>query len=494
MIQRKPIPYFRRLALAAVVPLSLFASGCTTARIPVTGFEVPVPNIPLPAVLRGENDLRGRTWSKAFQILHDRLEREYAYSQHKGINWDSLYEKTAAEVLAAEENKDRAAWYRAVRSYLFAIPDSNVTIDPNDVLRDADVGASAGLALAPLSDGTVIVVGLLPDSPAEAAGIEWGATILSWDGEALGAALPKANVLWADSPASTPDGRRRQQLDWLTRGPVDSTHTIGYMNPGATSESTTTLSLAKDRYETMALSRPLWTPVELFDSPIKTHILGENYRYLRVAAIAPTLSTPFPSRDFKAAVRLAQKEASAGIIIDLRGTQGGDGTLVPVMLQPLVEAQSFLEIPGVWDSELELYLVESEETVYVTPEEPLYLGHIVVLVDDYTMGPAESMAGFLKGKENVRIFGESGTGAAPGLPTVDLTLPGGYSVMYPARRSLNEAGEIQGASDGSGVGGVIPDAFFTLDRSNAVTIYQDGKDAVLEKAIEMLDSSTWRFP
>src|SRR5690606_2036079 len=118
----------------------------------------------------------------------------------------------------------------------------------------------------------------------------------------------------------------------------------------------------------------------------------------------------------------AAKDEITGLIIDLRGTQGGDATQVLAMLRSLVGKSTFYEMPGVWDSELETYLTETEATVTIEPEEPVYTGPIVLLVDPYTMGPSESLAGFLAKLENVHVFGDGGTAGSPGVPSVELTL------------------------------------------------------------------------
>ena len=146
-------------ALLAMGVVAVALGGCTTkARIPVTGIEVPVPNIPLPALLRTENDLRSRSWTKAFDILHTRLAREYAYSEHKTIDWDALYAATAPEVAAAEAAKDPDGWYLALRKYFYAIPDGNIQFDPNEFMRGEAEGASAGLALTQLSDALLLAL------------------------------------------------------------------------------------------------------------------------------------------------------------------------------------------------------------------------------------------------------------------------------------------------------------------------------------------------
>lgn len=474
------------VAIAAVSVLLFTLGGCTTARIPVTGIEVPLLDIPLPAILRGQNDLRSRTWTKAFQILHERIGREYAYTDRKGIDWDGLYTAIAPEVAAAEAEKDRDRWYRALRSYVHSIPDGNVQIDANEDLRLADEGASVGLSLAQLEDGSILVSGLVPGGPAEGAGMAWGATLLTWDDRPIGEALDQTSLIWADAPAATPWMRREQQLMWLPRAGEGEACRVTYQNPGAAGPGSATLECVADDYESLLLYRPLWEPVELFSSPVSHKDLAGGLRYVRLAAIAPTLSTPFPVRDFRSAIRAAIDANVPGLVLDLRGTQGGDASLVSKFLSSFVTEPAFYELPGVWNDDESVFQVKEDKTEMVEPQLPAYEGPVVVLVDGYTMGPAESIARFLQGRENVRVCGFSGTYGSPGTPTVELTLPGGYMIYYPARQSLGEDGQPLGVTDHDGNGNVQPDERLPLDQASALAVYQDHEDVVLEHAIALL--------
>lgn len=477
-------------ALLAIGVVAVALGGCTTkARIPVTGFEVPVPNIPLPALLRTENDLRSRSWTKAFDILHTRLAREYAYTEYKAIDWNALYAATAPEVAAAEAAKDPDGWYLALRKYFYSIPDGNIQFDPNEFMRGEAEGASAGLALTQLSDGTVMVCGITPGGPAERAGIQWGAAILEWGGKPVAKALEETSVFWADAPAATPHGRLQQQLVWLPRGRNGEACELTWKNPDAADKATAKLELEFDDFATLALARPLWKPVELFDSPIEARELPGGIQYIRIAAIAPTFSTPFPTRDFRTAVNAAIDGEAKGVILDLRGTQGGDASLTPKLLSSFVSEPAFYETPAVWDSELETFLVESEDTIEIEPQLPAYEGPLVVLVDGYTMGPAESLAHFLQGRKNVRICGASPTYGSPGTPNLEITLPGGYVVFVPDRRSLDAKGKIQAAADARGEGVVTPQEMVVVDQVNGSALFQQREDIVLKKAQALLGAT-----
>lgn len=478
-------PSGRSRAMAALLAGLTMLAGCTTARIPVTGIELPVLDVPLPVILRGQNDLRSRNWSKAFQILHERVGREYAYTAVKQVDWNGLYAAIAPEVAAAQAEKDRDRWYAALRTYIHAIPDGNVQIDAQETLRDAAEAGSAGLALARLHDGQVIVSGIVPEGPADRAGIQWGAVVLTWDDKPIAEALDQTSVLWSDAPAATPGGRLEQQLTWLPRGPEGESCRIAFQNPGASEPKTATVEREADGYASLSLYRPLWEAVELFSSPVALNTLEGDIQYLRLAAIAPTLSTPFPARDFRTAMRTTVDAGAPGLILDLRGTQGGDASLVPKLLSSFVEAPEFYETPGIWDDDSGAFQ-EASEAVTVAPQPPAFTGPVVVLVDAYTMGPAESVARFLQPRENVRVCGLSGSWGSPGTPTVELTLPGNYGVYYPARQSLGEDGQPQGVPDRAGNGALQPDTTVELTPESAHAMFVEHEDIVLNRALEML--------
>lgn len=486
-MKQQSIHRMGRLAIVlSSVGILATISGCTTARIPATSLEVPLIDIPLPAVLRGQNDLRSRSWSKAFLILHERMKREYAYSSVKQMDWDALYAQFSADVLAAEEAGDRNAWYRALRGYLYAIPDGNVQIDPNEELRVLEEGAAVGLSLAQLADGSVMVSGLVPGGPAETAGIEFGALVTSWNEQPIVEALEATSLFWADTPAATPATRRAQQLIWLPRGAAGDIARLVFTNPGAATESTVTLVAEIDDYATLPLYRPLWSELELFSSPVSGRTLGDGIYYVRLAAVAPTFSSPFPQREFRAAIRKAIDTESRGLILDLRGSQGGDAGLAPKLLGSFVETPSFYEVPGIWNSETETFAADPDSTLIVEPQLPAFTGPVMILVDGYTMGPAESIVRFLQARENVRVCGITGTYGSPGAPGAGLTLPGSYMIFYPDQQSLDEAGAPQGVANRAGEGNVIPDVTVALDALSAAAIYRDREDRVLETALEVL--------
>ena len=66
-------------------------TGCTTAMMPIFGIPIPVPRSAHSkgsgAALVGyaEGDFQGRSWSAAFDLMHDKLSREYPFTEWKEI-------------------------------------------------------------------------------------------------------------------------------------------------------------------------------------------------------------------------------------------------------------------------------------------------------------------------------------------------------------------------------------------------------------------------
>src|SRR5262249_7084229 len=107
-------------------------------------------------------------------------------------------------------------------------------------LRDEYAG-SLGIVLAKTSDNQVVVTLLRQDGPADHAGIKVGAVISQIDGKPVLEAAASSVLQFANQ--STPDGLLAEQLLLVTRGPLGSTASVTFQNPG---EGPQTASLTRD--------------------------------------------------------------------------------------------------------------------------------------------------------------------------------------------------------------------------------------------------------
>jgi len=107
----------------------------------------------------------------------------------ENINWANLYSEFRPRVAAAEAQNDSAAFFLAIKEYLYRIHDGhvNIYIDGNDNsgwgkvgkrLRDQQIGGSYGFTLIKLDDGRFVVRLVTDSSAADLAGIKFGADVL----------------------------------------------------------------------------------------------------------------------------------------------------------------------------------------------------------------------------------------------------------------------------------------------------------------------------
>ncbi|MEW9107490.1 S41 family peptidase, partial [Paenibacillus sp.] len=119
---------------------------------------------------------------------------------------------------------------------------------------------------------------------------------------------------------------------------------------------------------------------------------------------------------------------------------------------------------------------------------PIYNGKIAILINSQTISTGEGLPLVLKGLPNVKIIGLTPTNGSFGVVTnaIAINMPEGFTVRLPDGRSLNQHYEIQGDSDYSGNGGVVPDIQIPLNRNTFIAKYVDGIDLELEYAMNVM--------
>ena len=111
-------------------------------------------------------------YAEAFAALHEKVAREYPFTADKGIDWQALYDAYAPRMADARDDEE---FFWAIKDFSLEIPDGHVGVGFNDLIAQIffeNYGGSFGLILAELSDGRVLVIDVLPEKPADLAGIE----------------------------------------------------------------------------------------------------------------------------------------------------------------------------------------------------------------------------------------------------------------------------------------------------------------------------------
>ena len=119
---------------------------------------------------------------------------------------------------------------------------------------------------------------MTPDSPADRAGIERGAVILTWNGQPIDEYVD--SIVPFSSPFSSEHVRRLQQLRYATRASVGSEVEVTFQNPGDTAIKTALITADVEsesfRVSSFNIGR---TGTEL---PVEFRLLDNGLGYVKI--------------------------------------------------------------------------------------------------------------------------------------------------------------------------------------------------------------------
>ncbi len=428
-------------------------------------------------------------YAKAFVQMNERLSREYPFGEWKNVDWNALRLKYEPRFQQAEQEQNKALYYRTLREYLFSFRDGHIKIaneqlyDDNPVFKH-DVGGSIGISTLRLDNGDVRVNLLLADSPAEKSGMKLGAKIISWDGKP--AKDVYESVFWSENPPATEGDRTYNQGRFMARAPIGKEIRVEFQNKGETERKNVTLTAYDDQYETLKKTRVKWKQE---DAPIESRVINDEYGYIKLRYFLPGLTMPNPDAAFAEALNGFAGKKLKGLILDVRDNPGGDDDLVASIAGHFVSKEKFYESVSYYCRNTGTFELNSSETRFIEPVQPLYSGKVAILINNRTTSSGEGLPLALKGLPNVTVVGATSTNGSFGIVSspIRIELPEGYIAQFPDGRSLAQDNTIQGDSDDTGQGGIAPDSKVPLSEQTFIEKYVNGEDVELNYAIAALD-------
>jgi len=453
--------------------------------------------LPIAANLTPPADYRNLSWSHAFIDLNALMKERYAFTAWRSVDFDALNATYAPRIAAAETSGDRAAYYRAIREYLYAIPDGHVLVVAESGgdfgAKYADIGGGYGLSLVQLDTGNVVVGHVANGSAAEKAGIRYGDEVTGWNGKEIHAAINDTSLIWAVKKPSTEEGMQLQKTRLLARAPVGTPAVLKITYGAVPHPRTLELTAYDDGYESLtrgtfflgALVNDIGAENPLTDiqpqlgtGPISVRTLPGEYTYITVYEESYAVYQPF-----KAAVQAAVANRSPGIVIDLRYNKGGDDNLAACMAGWFVKDPVFYEYITKYDPGSGEFppLIKT----WTQPQAGRYDGPVAVLVSPDTISSGEGLPNVFSRTGTGAIVSFYGTNGAYGLNNVRAVMPEDLLVLFPDGASLDADGTIQVDSDASHAGGIAPTARVPLDE-NTLARAMAGEDVQLTYAIDWL--------
>lgn len=421
-------------------------------------------------------DLSNEPYPDAFNALVDKLSKEYAFTELKGVDWESLREQFLPRFTEAADNNDVLAYLRALRDFSWAIPDGHVSGPAIQSDFQTAVSGGIGLAIRDLDDGRTIVNYLLPDGPAAQAGIQLRAEILEINDTPVDPFVD-SRIAYS-GPFSTDHARRLQQLRYAIRAPLGEKISLTYQNPGDASPQTVTLDTVSE-FNSFNISS-FNTGLDGTELPLDYHILPSGYGYVQIYSFSD--NELLTIQLWERMIQTFNDGNVRGLIIDMRQNGGGSGFLADQMAAYFFDEELPLGNTGYYEKELDDFFFDERnvQQFYPPPLEQRYRGKIAVLVGPNCASACEFFSYDMTVQNRAEIVGQYPTGGLGG--SIDRVLmPEGEFFTFTQGRAVDPDGNIH--IEGKGVPPTLRVPV------NEETLFSEG-DPVLEAAVGYLDEAT----
>lgn len=416
-------------------------------------------------------------YAPAFDGLVSTLRRKYAFTEHKGIDWDVLAATYRPRMAEADRTDDRQAYLAALRDFALDIPDGHISGPPlsNELRRT--IAGGIGLTLAELDDGSVIAIHVVPGSPAAQAGVHRGDPILTLQDRPITTWI-SATVAW-DGPFSTESAHRLQQVRYATRFPIGAEvsltfqpHSLGTQR----AQPTRVLLTAVDERASFTAGTLEPTGYEL---PLAYRLLPSGYAYVQIFSFYD--DDLLTVQLWERLMRTLDAQNAPGLIIDLRRNGGGSGFLADQLAAYFFDEVLELGQTAHYNAETGGFFIDPDSTDrFILPDPDLrYRRPVVLLVGPGCASACEFFAYALTLQDRAARVGYFPT-AGMGGSIAQVRMPAGVHFQYTAGRAVDMTGAIH--IEGKGITPTL-----RVPRTRATLL---AEDAELDAAIRALDDLT----
>jgi len=416
---------------------------------------------------------------ESFEYVWNSIKDKHWDPDLNGIDWDQAKADLLPKVQnASTDNEARAAINellgRLEQSHFGIIPSSAYTklqeesaeieddtdSSKTDSDSDSDSDSKPGWSgmNARLIDNQFLITKVVPDSPAQHAGIKTGWILDSIRGRKVSSLIELANTINGVMRPETQAG-----LIVYSRLHGDAGKTIKMIFIDG-DDQTQEVDL------TFVESPGIMAGIgELPESPIEVEAatLDNGIGYFRLSMfMSPGTVLPTYQQFIK------DHKDAPGIVIDMRGNFGGIILMAPGMINWLIDEKGLMGTMKMRDAQRGPF----EIPLMLNPRKKHYTGKVAVLIDEMSISNAEILSAGLKDIGRAKIFGTRTAGLA--LPSVVERLPNGDGFQY-AFADYTTSGGYSLESNGT-----TPDVDINYTRQGLL----NGHDEVLDAATDWINS------
>lgn len=420
------------------------------------------------------SDLSGMSYTAAFDALIDLLRHRYIFTEYKSIDWDQKSAEFHPRFEDAEISRDPAAFQLALRDFAWSIPDGHVysRLSHQDWYDGTQYfPGGLGMAIRELDDGSVRATFVLPGGPADQAGIQSRALILTLNG------LPAQEAISATVPpyAAGPEANRRlEQMRYATRFPVGNPVEVTFKNPGDTDPTTATLTAVEEQ-ASLDFAR-FYGPLPGDDTPpVEFKILDNGYGYIQLQKFSDD-----PQHTIELwtnAIQTMNDHQVPGVIVDVRGNGGGNGGLATQIAGYFFDERVKVGTLLGYDETSNDFTTGESLELYPPEESLRYGGPVAVLIDPICLSACELFAYEMQQQNRAILVGQYPTHGALGDP-IQILMPADEEFWFPTSGIVDPDGQI--IVEGTGV---APSVRVPITED---TLFSAG-DPVLDTALQQLE-------
>ncbi len=368
------------------------------------------------------NDFSRQDWTEAFVSLVDQLEREYPFTDLKGLDFDELRETYIPLVEEAEADEDLDAYTLAIYQFGLEFQDGHVSSSLPISWFQENYFGGFGLRLGQADDGTVYVIEVTRGGPAEDADIAVGDVIEEWGGDDIETALADTPLA---VPASAEFARDNQRVELITRAPVGETVEVVFTDADGDT-GRVELEAVQDVDGFVATVTPENAANEAA-MPIESEVLPSGVGYVRINTFSTDMVLFTHQWDY--AIRTFQTLGVTDLVVDVRANGGGLALLAFYASATFADETFTLDTAYVADEDGE-FVDSGEEIVPVSVTQ--WDGGVSVLVDDDCASSCEQFAATMAAidRDDISIVGHTPSGGVYAAIT-SWSLPEGIAFQAP---------------------------------------------------------------
>jgi C-terminal processing protease CtpA/Prc len=419
-------------------------------------------------------DLSGMSYTAAFDTLIDLLRHRYIFTEYKSIDWNQKIAEFRPRFEDAEIHHDPEAFRRGLRDFAWSIPDGHVysRLSQQDWYDGTTYSPGGlGLAIRELDDGSVRATFILPGGPADQAGIQSRALILTLNG------LPVQEAIRATIPPYTfgPEiNRRLEQMRYASRFPVGNPVEVTFQNPGDVNPTTATLTAAEEQ-DSLDFAR-FYGPLPGENTlPVEFKILDNGYGYIQLHKFSD--DPQHTVELWTNAIQAMHDHQVPGVIVDIRGNGGGNGELATQIAGYFFDERLKVGTLLGYDEDSGDFVAGESIELYPPEESMRYGGPVAVLVAPICLSACELFAYEMQRQNRAILVGQYPTHGALGDP-IQILMPADEEFWFPTSGIIDSSGQI--IVEGTGV---APSVIVPVTED---TLFSAG-DPVLDTALQQLE-------